>query len=255
MKQRIKEIPVTKWLKTGFPDNYEFNLSPDIGNNIVKKATLKDIFNSFRQNGKIHNLHLDRIGYITKPFSDAIAEAKEQLYKDEIWNSFEGSSGTLVIQEFTFTFVVVGKPDGVHHYNLIVFRKDGSFIFYREQNESINRTFYNELFIPDRVKERIDIFYTTLILTLLFIKYAKVEVKELKSREKQHIFNCRYFNDSDKSIYLYNCTWFTDLVKGEGFKVRGHFRMQPYKDKKGLVWIDTFMKTGYTSKARKLLQV
>jgi hypothetical protein len=50
-------------------------------------------------------------------------------------------------------------------------------------------------------------------------------------------------------------TWFTTIVRSEGFKVGGHFRMQPFgknlSDRK-LIWISPFDKNGYTRKAKIL---
>ena len=36
--------------------------------------------------------------------------------------------------------------------------------------------------------------------------------------------------------------------------VRGHFRLQPYKDGHRLIYIEPFQKHGYTRRAKKLIQ-
>lgn len=52
--------------------------------------------------------------------------------------------------------------------------------------------------------------------------------------------------------------WFTNLVKSDGFKVRGHFRFQPKKKDgvwtKELIWINEFEKSGYNREAGVLKQ-
>jgi hypothetical protein len=53
-------------------------------------------------------------------------------------------------------------------------------------------------------------------------------------------------------------TWYTTLVKSDSFKVRGHFRLQPFgstKAQRKLIWINEFMKNGYTREAKKLSTV
>ena len=91
----------------------------------------------------------------------------------------------------------------------------------------------------------------TIISCDLFKKYADVETKILKAKTKTKIFNCKYINDTDFNITHLDSRWFTDLIQSNSFNVRGHFRLQPYKFNKRLIWIDEFKKNGYTSKAKK----
>ena len=59
-----------------------------------------------------------------------------------------------------------------------------------------------------------------------------------------------------KQIQILNSTWFTTLVKSDNFKVRGHFRLQPKKKggewTKEIIWVNEFVKSGYTAPAKKL---
>lgn len=91
------------------------------------------------------------------------------------------------------------------------------------------------------------------ILMVLFIKYAKVEIKYLPAGQKVKGIDCKYVNDTKEDIRLLDSTWFTTLVKSDAFKVRGHFRLQPKKKDgewtKELIWISDFEKHGYTRKA------
>jgi hypothetical protein len=95
------------------------------------------------------------------------------------------------------------------------------------------------------------------ILLHLFQQYAKVETKYLPPKQKTKDFHCKYINDTDFGVTELDCRWFTTLVQSEGFKVRGHFRLQPKKVNgewtKELIWINDFQKNGYTYQARKLL--
>ena len=51
-----------------------------------------------------------------------------------------------------------------------------------------------------------------------------------------------------------DCSWFREIVRREGFMVRGHFRLQPYKKNgewtKKLIYIEPFQKHGYTRRAK-----
>lgn len=93
------------------------------------------------------------------------------------------------------------------------------------------------------------------LLITLFIKYAEVETRHLKPGQRDVGVECKYVNDTKVPINLLDSKWFTTLVKSDAFKVRGHFRLQPcgegMKDRK-FIWINDFVKDGYTAPARKL---
>jgi hypothetical protein len=86
----------------------------------------------------------------------------------------------------------------------------------------------------------------------LFLQFAHIETKILPpSRQIWDGPICKYNNKTKSDITIVDSTWFTTLIKSDGFKVRGHFRLQPYKGgEKKLIWIQDFKKHGYTRKAR-----
>lgn len=90
-------------------------------------------------------------------------------------------------------------------------------------------------------------------MLLLFKKYAQVEIVESKARTKIHAHGCKYLNETDLDIEYLDSKWFTSLVNSQGFKVGGHFRLQPKKKDgewtKELIWINDFEKKGYSRKA------
>jgi hypothetical protein len=62
-------------------------------------------------------------------------------------------------------------------------------------------------------------------------------------------------NETKYAVEILDSTWFTTIIRSEGFRVGGHFRMEPYGPgmaQKKLIWIEPFEKTGYTRKARIL---
>ena len=94
----------------------------------------------------------------------------------------------------------------------------------------------------------------TIVLFRMFKTYAEVETKIIPPNSKVKDINCKYINDTKLHLTYLDSKWFTDLVKSDGFNVRGHFRLQPKKENgiwtKELIWISEFKKTGYTAKAR-----
>ena len=89
---------------------------------------------------------------------------------------------------------------------------------------------------------------------LWFLKYCETETKFLPPLKKDKINKEKYYNKSNSIIEVIDSTWFTTLVQSDSFKVRGHFRMQPYGKNlcnKKLIWISEFQKSGYTRKYKK----
>lgn len=91
---------------------------------------------------------------------------------------------------------------------------------------------------------------------LNFMRMVEVEVKEISQRagRKYNGRDDKYFNESDLHVKIMDSTWFTELIRSEGFKVRGHFRLQPCGQnlcERKLIWIDDFEKNGYHRRAQK----
>lgn len=92
---------------------------------------------------------------------------------------------------------------------------------------------------------------------LLFIKYCPIETKIVKQGRKDTHVGIKYVNESKHDIEILDSTWFTTIIRSEGFGVGGHFRMQPYgpgNAMRKLIWIEPFEKTGYTRTAKVLNQ-
>lgn len=94
-----------------------------------------------------------------------------------------------------------------------------------------------------------------LIGILTFIKYCPLETKFVGAGRRERHAGQKYVNETHHKIEILDSTWFTTIVRSEGFGVTGHFRMQPYgpgMGQKKLIWIEPFEKTGYTRKAKIL---
>ena len=90
----------------------------------------------------------------------------------------------------------------------------------------------------------------------LFLKYADLEVVKAYGNQKKTICDGKDYLDNKSGIpvkYI-DSRWLREIIRSEGFKVRGHFRLQPYKDdndewQRKLIYIDEFEKHGYHRRA------
>ena len=95
---------------------------------------------------------------------------------------------------------------------------------------------------------------------LLFKKYAEIETVDAKMGKKVDIPDSKekLLWEFDMPATYVDCSWFREIVRKEGFMVRGHFRLQPYKKggewTKKLIYIEPFQKHGYTRRAKIELQ-
>lgn len=92
------------------------------------------------------------------------------------------------------------------------------------------------------------------LLVLFFIEFAKVEtyVTSPKNR-KVKIDNEKYLNETPVSVEIIDSNYYTTTINNNKIDVEGHWRWQPYGKGRSLVdliWIDDFVKDGYTRKAK-----
>jgi hypothetical protein len=94
-----------------------------------------------------------------------------------------------------------------------------------------------------------------LVTLPIFLKYCTLETKVVNAGRKGHHVGEKYINDTEYPIEILDSTWFTTIIRSEGFGVEGHFRMQPYGPGltlRKLIWIAPFEKEGYTRTAKIL---
>ena len=208
----------------------------------------------------------EKIYNISEPFDMASKKSETklfELYGDIIQNDISDFivNGTF-IQKDTVTFINYVTKKGSDNQSIIyfIFHKKGFPICFFVDGEIRNMlpkhspyawlsSVYN-IQLKDVEKYIYSSFAKTITIDM-FTKYADVETNILKPKTKTKIFNCKYINDTDFNITHLDSKWFTNLVQSNSFNVRGHFRLQPYKNTKKLIWIDEFKKHGYTSKAKK----
>lgn len=93
---------------------------------------------------------------------------------------------------------------------------------------------------------------------IMFKKYATVELETIKAGKKKEVKNVergKVINEMGIDVTMLDSTWFREIIRNEGFKVRGHFRLQPCKDDNGewtrkIIYIEEFEKHGYHRRAK-----
>lgn len=116
---------------------------------------------------------------------------------------------------------------------------DGSFHYVSKTNKDYNISYPTQLVVTFE----------------LFKRYANVETKIISKAKgrKVKINGDRYKNDCNVPVTIVNSTYFTNIIRTVGFKVKGHFALRACgkgrKDRR-LVWINPFEKKGYTRKAK-----
>lgn len=220
---------------------------------------------------KLRHKFASNVIYVSESFVDAadLATPKMREYENEFTLDEGEYCGTFLVKRLAicYSFKLWYDEDGGQNISLDIFTfKDNCVISiystFSEDRKNSTFQFYNDLddsgcFYAGEAMDKIlsNWFWITRIW-ILFKKYAQVETKYLPAGQKLKTIDVKYVNETHSNVTILDSTWFTNLVKSDGFKVRGHFRLQPKKKEgrwtKEIIWIDKFDKEGYTTKAKKL---
>jgi hypothetical protein len=226
------------------------------------KENIYETFDSAWKGNRL--LFKNSVYTISKTFLNSMYDASPKLLKLELLQEIGAESGTLIIGKMVIFYhiqieVVDGKEFSVFY--ISVFVDEICYGYYIPAMPVLGRNlvFLSKLNLMHDSAHKDSFFsrYTrVVIIFLLFKKYAQVETKLLPPGKKVKDIHCNHKNDTKLPVTVLDSTWFTNLVKSDGFKVRGHFRLQPKKHNgkwtKDLIWINDFEKSGYTAPARKL---
>jgi len=193
-----------------------------------------------------------KVASVSSAFVDAAVKARKQLIpliiKDIDAGNLLDFSGTLLCGNGAYLYRICYAESKADIIEVFQFHKDGCLYGYSSANGSYNY-FRDKSEADDWMESKV--FF--ILLVLYFKKYAQVEIVESKARTKIHAHGCKYLNETDLDIEYLDSKWFTTLVNSKGFKVGGHFRLQPKKKEgewtKELIWIEDFEKKGYNRKA------
>lgn len=237
----------------------DFTVPPD-----QKKRSLFEREN-FRQSiiesfEDVRPLFAKKIQYISVPFYQAFIKSRHKLAGVFDKEAIE-TSGTFIVpgeNNTTNTYfyaLMTGYVDDVWQYKIIIM----CFHKHKEMSKpSLDVMIYDG---PEFAKEWIweghDVDRTewiaNIICIIVFMKYCEVETKTVPPGRREKHVGTKYVNETKQKIEILDSTWFTTLIKSEGFSVGGHFRFQPYGpglSQKKLIWIEPFEKTGYTRTAK-----
>lgn len=216
-------------------------------------------------------VYLKKVYKLTEPFANAVNLSMDKMTKFNLLEELvkEPQYGTVILKTQVICFAITPKEDG-NGYLQDVFTfhlpKDKDPLLLAFSSTDANKDMDQQMHYYVSSLARIHPGYKTdgdfavghnisLWGVLNFIKFADIQTKELLPGKKIKEFNVKYLNETKTPIQILDSKWFTNLVRSAGFNVRGHFRLQPYKEKgewtRKLKWINEFEKTGYTSKARK----
>jgi hypothetical protein len=103
--------------------------------------------------------------------------------------------------------------------------------------------------------EEVDEFLELWVRCLVFIQFSEPETVLLQAGRKYGTNrHNRIKNDSKSNYIVVNSRWNSTVIRGEGFTVSGHFRLQAcgkgMKDRK-LIYVDEFEKNGYVRRSGK----
>lgn len=213
----------------------------------------------------------NKIQYISQPFYEAYLKGRHKLAtvfdKEEI-----DQSGTWIWQAGQFT-----------HTNFYYLKTHGTgdnwcadYMFIQFSKHSKNDFKSIDIFISgtcdenDKIHEKTFIwkghndngcdhthYFAFLVSFICFMKYCETETKIIKPNGRENHIGTKYVNETNSKIEIVDSTWFTTIVRSDGFNVRGHFRFQPCGaglQSRKLIWISDFEKTGYTRTAKVLNQ-
>lgn len=260
MRITYKNNPALKFLDGGYKKGV-FIDEQDLEYGEAIRNIIKNIFPSlvkyFRSN----------ICIVRETFFQHIRDTGKslnELLKQEIMDGIF-YHGTILCKDFTAMYFMRTFAD-VEEYESAIFLFDlkGTIrgIKVRDMHSGNKHTL---LFLSNNNEETVikdidskDQFMNTALSTCcaveVFKKYAPVETKNCPSKKTTKFDTFAYKNDTNFDITYLDCKWFTNLIQSNEFKVRGHFRLQPYGTKRTerkLIWIADFKKHGYTSRAKK----
>lgn len=157
----------------------------------------------------------------------------------------------LIIDDFNFESLVILL--GSDNEGLIKISRVGSdfdFVFLENLNDlKVHYNTYNFLSNDFYLKyENMD--GNDLVIKILtYLYYGDITSKFIPRKAKVKINNFKYLLNNSKYNITYVDSLWKQRISTEGFKVSGHFRLQPFgegRKKRKLIWIESFTKEGYS---------
>lgn len=250
------------------PEKMDFYL-PDTNKNLSKAEQLAfahSVKNAFVDlcSKNTEGLFKQKIRFLTRPFLEAYQKGKSKLIdvfdKEEFEETgvFLTQSGSYTNTYFYYLKTYIEESTWRVDFCLMVFTKNthsdlpglDACIF---ETEKATKTFIWK----DWEDKGMDAAHwmTWLVCLPIFLKYCPMETKMVNGGRREKHVGEKYVNETKYAVEILDSTWFTTIIRSEGFKVGGHFRMQPYgpgMTQRRLQWIEPFEKHGYKREAKIL---
>lgn len=208
--------------------------------------------------------------YLTKPIIDPMLTSYQKLIPHR--HELSDSCRALVYMSkagnpHVLQYVLLVEEDRIDIMGQIHFIVPNShdfgmlFSVYVDRENTDLLTFRSRPEVPPIVKielhdDVLNVALSAILSAELFINFAEIEIKVMKPNAQiwdERMVNAIYNNKTRNNITVIDSTWYQNLVSSGAFKVRGHFRLQPYGpnlSKRKLTWINEFEKEGYHRKAK-----
>jgi len=208
------------------------------------------------------------VNIISEPFNEASLKAQKkliELYQDILKNDLSDFdvNGTYILGDFVFLIKykeIKGSQNREMFFSFFDKQATPIALYFNSSKLDVNLIWVSERYdIPkneEMMSKYVSGWIAHIIVLKMFKSYAEVDTKILAGKSKIKGKGYKHLNETNLKICFLDSKWFTNLVKSDAFSVSGHFRLQPKKKEgswtKELIWIDEFLKNGYTSKARIL---
>lgn len=260
MRISRKSYPIIEDVFSGLQSG--FNLHDKDLALIFKEDFVSVFWNAANANIEIFKKN---IYIVSKTFEDAMNSARGKLsalYDDIVFGDELDFSvgGTFIMGDYVSFFSHSFKAQSKDAFTtFLVFTKEGFPILMMVDDVRLQKGVFGWIsqgFVTDQPKDLSFLRYmaSRLILLDMFRTYAEVETVFVGPGKKADVCGQKHLNELEYPITFLDSRWFRNIVRSEGFAVRGHFRLQPKKANgewtRELIWINDFEKHGYTSKAR-----
>lgn len=212
----------------------------------------------------------NRLYYITNTVLDnmKLFDAKKALTENgwQVFKTLPDFKKTLLLDVGKGHFYHLVKKDDILYIcvinNMSKYKDmDGDWTNFNIIHTTINLndntfTHFNEVTADSKPIE--DYLRQQVYSLLCFLEFSEIEEIELKPKNKYGNWKsgAPILNNSNEPVIIVNNKWNVKTTRTEGFPVSGHFRLQRIganREQVKLIYIEPFMKEGYTRRSGKEL--
>lgn len=266
---KIKKLQVLKLLDGKLPFNFQTQGGITVDGGVTVEEWPKAEIGKFLAQNKAE--FKKNVFYCSKSFTDATSRSEKALLKamakdfDYLLKGLHFTTGVFLTQLTDDVLAVFYKFDTeAKALDVAVFSSDGVFFaaskntFVKFDDGSLEITAYkmsiHHMFPKVLNTMMINCININLLMVTLFRTYSDHEIAVV-NRSKKVLNSVTYKSDNPYNISILDSSWYTSIVRNEGFLVNGHLKMQScgvnHSERK-LIYVDTYEKKGYVRKAKML---